>query len=70
MFPDCRQHCGRVSSSTGRLLGASVVGAVATSMGGGITGYQAAFTGLVFLGVLILVTAATLKSRTAELATA
>jgi MFS family permease len=55
-----------VSSSVGRLLGASVVGAVAVSQGGGVTGYQAAFAGLVGLAVLIGLTAATLKSKAEE----
>ena len=59
-----------VASSTGRLIGASVVGAVAASKGGGVIGYQAAFTGLVVVGVLILITAATLNSRAVEHAAA
>jgi len=59
-----------VSSSAGRLFGASVVGAMAASLGGGETGYRAAFAGLVVLGVLILLTATTLNSRTIEQADA
>jgi predicted MFS family arabinose efflux permease len=55
-----------VTSSIGRLLGASVVGAVAASQGGGASGYQAAFTGLVILGVLILLMAMTLNSKLEE----
>jgi MFS family permease len=55
-----------VSSSVGRLLGASVVGAVAASQGGGVTGYQAAFTGLAILAVFIMLTAMTLKSKALE----
>ncbi len=55
-----------VGSSTGRLLGASVVGAVAASQGGGVTGYQAAFAGLVGLAVLIGLTAMSLKSQVEE----
>jgi MFS family permease len=55
-----------VGSSTGRLLGASVVGAVAASQGGGTIGYQAAFSGLVVLAVLIALTAMTLKSKDDE----
>ncbi len=55
-----------VVSSIGRLLGASVVGAVATSMGGGVIGYQGAFTGLVVLGILIFFVCASLKSKAAE----
>jgi len=55
-----------VVSSVGRLLGAALVGAVATSMGGGRIGYQAAFVGLVMLAVFNLLTAMTLKSRATE----
>jgi len=55
-----------VVSSVGRLLGAAIVGAVATSVGGGTLGYQAAFTGLVGLGVVVLVIAMTLKSQSEE----
>jgi MFS family permease len=55
-----------VVSSVGRLLGAALVGAVATSRGGGTVGYQAAFVGLVLLSVLILLMAMTLKSRATE----
>jgi len=56
-----------VVSSVGRLLGAAMVGAVAATYGGGAAGYQAAFTGLIMLAVLILLTATTLKSKTDEL---
>jgi MFS family permease len=55
-----------VTSSTGRLLGASIVGAVAASLGGGVAGYQAAFSGLVVVAVLILLTAISLNSREVE----
>jgi MFS family permease len=55
-----------VVSSVGRLLGAALVGAVAASYGGGVAGYQSAFAGLIVLAVLILLTAMTLKSKTAE----
>jgi hypothetical protein len=56
-----------VVSSVGRLVGAAMVGAVAASYGGGATGYQAAFAGLIVLAVLILLTAMTLKSKADEL---
>jgi EmrB/QacA subfamily drug resistance transporter len=59
-----------VTSSMGRLLGASVVGAVAASLGGGVIGYQAAYAGLVILGVLILFTAMTLNNKAIEQADA
>jgi MFS family permease len=55
-----------VVSSVGRLVGAALVGAVAASKGGGEAGYQAAFAGLIGLAVLILLTAMSLKSKTAE----
>ena len=55
-----------VVSSIGRLLGAALVGAVAASYDGGEAGYQAAFAVLVMLGVLILLTALSLKSKTDE----
>jgi len=55
-----------VVSSVGRLLGAALVGAVAASYGGGAPGYQAAFAGLIMLAVLVLLTAMSLKSKTAE----
>ena len=55
-----------VFSSTGRLAGAALVGAVAASKGGGTIGYQAAFGGLVFIAVFIMLTAMSLKSKTAE----
>ena len=56
-----------VVSSVGRLLGAAMFGAVAASYGGGEVGYQAAFASLIGLAVLVLLTASSLKSRTAEL---
>jgi len=55
-----------VVSSVGRLLGAALMGAVAASYGGGAAGYQAAFAGLIMLAVLVLLTAMSLKSKTAE----
>ena len=47
-------------------MGASIVGAVAASLGGGVAGYQAAFSGLVVVAVLILLTAISLNSREVE----
>ncbi len=55
-----------VFSSVGRLTGAALVGALAASKGGGTVGYQAAFGGLVFIAMLVALTAMTLKSKTAE----
>ena len=59
-----------VTSSIGRIFGASVVGAVAASYGGDVTGYQVAFTGLVLLAILVMVTAMTLNSKATEETTA
>ena len=59
-----------VTSSIGRIFGASAVGAVAASHGGDVTGYQAAFTGLVVLGFIVLSVALTLNSHSTELADA
>lgn len=55
-----------VTSSMGRIFGASAVGAVAASYGGEVVGYQAAFTGLVVLGIIVMVVAITLNSKAAE----
>ncbi|MDH3978588.1 MAG: MFS transporter [Gammaproteobacteria bacterium] len=55
-----------VVASVGRLLGASAVGAIATSQGGGAPGYQAAFVALFFTGVLVLLMAMTLQDKSAE----
>lgn len=57
-----------VVSSVGRLIGAAAVGAVAASLGGGPAGYQAAFSGLLGLGVLILFVALSLEPKAAEAA--
>jgi hypothetical protein len=43
-----------------------VVGAVAASLGGGAIGYQAAFTGLVILGGIILLMVMMLNSKATE----
>lgn len=55
-----------VVSSVGRLFGAAVVGAVAASIGGGAVGYQAAFAGLLGLGVVVLLVALALDSKATE----
>ena len=55
-----------VVSSVGRLGGAALVGAVAASKGGGAVGYQAAFAVMIVLAVMVLFTAMSLKSKTAE----
>ncbi len=58
-----------LSTRVGQLLGGALVGAVAASMGGGVTGYQQAF---LLIGVVTLVFVAlgtALKRRPEELAT-
>jgi MFS family permease len=55
-----------VTSSMGRIFGASAVGAVAASYGGEVVGYQAAFTGLVVLSIIVMLAAITLNSKAAE----
>jgi MFS family permease len=55
-----------VVSSVGRLLGAALMGAVAASQGSGMPGYQAGFASMTVLAGLILLTAMSLKSKTAE----
>lgn len=58
-----------LSTRVGQLLGGALVGAVAASMGGGVTGYQQAF---LLIGVVTLVFVAlslALKRRSEELAT-
>ncbi|MCC5793567.1 MAG: MFS transporter [Chromatiales bacterium] len=52
--------------SIGRLMGAATVGAVATSMGGGVVGYQSAFLGMSVLGMTLLLVGLALNSRSAE----
>jgi len=56
-----------VISSIGRLLGAAMVGAVAASQGGGVIGYQAAYVGLIGLGIFVFITAINLKSKAEEM---
>jgi EmrB/QacA subfamily drug resistance transporter len=58
-----------LSTRVGQLAGGALVGAVAASMGGGVAGYQQAFTiiGAVSLAFAVLTLA--LKSRSEELAT-
>ncbi|MDJ0926046.1 MAG: MFS transporter [Gammaproteobacteria bacterium] len=53
-------------TSVGRLIGAAVVGAVITSQGGGVPGYQAAFVGMGIFAIVLFAVATLLKSRSAE----
>lgn len=57
-----------VFTSIGRLIGAAVTGSVAASAGGGVIGYQEAFTGIAVLAVALFLVGLRLRSRTAELA--
>ncbi len=50
-----------VAASIGRLLGAAIVGSIATSAGGGAIGYQAAFVGMALLAGILFVVGATLR---------
>lgn len=55
-----------VFMSVGQLLGAAIVGGVAASRGGGVTGYQAGFLVLGILSGIMLLVAFGLKSRAVE----
>ena len=52
-----------VSTSIGRLIGAAVVGSIATSAGGGTPGYQAAFTATAVLAGLLIITSGRLHKQ-------
>ncbi len=56
-------------TSTGQLIGGALVGAVAASAGGGVTGYQSAYTVVGAVAVVLALLALALKSRAEELAT-
>ena len=55
-----------VATSIGRLLGAAIVGSVATSTGGGVFGYQSAFVSMAILAAALLVAAWGLQAGTAQ----
>ena len=55
--------------SIGQLTGAALVGAVADSQGGGVTGYMSAFLVTGVLGVILVALAIGLKNRASELET-
>ena len=50
-------------TSMGRLIGAAFVGSIAASAGGGVVGYQAAFTGMAVVAVIMAALALSLRSR-------
>lgn len=56
-------------TSTGQLIGGALVGAVAASAGGGVKGYQSAYTVVGTVAVVLALLALALKSRAEELAT-
>jgi len=58
-----------LSSSIGQMIGGAMVGAVAASYGGGVSGYAAAFMAVGIVMLLLTLAALGLKSRAAELAT-
>jgi len=55
-----------VASSIGRLLGAAIVGSIATSAGGGTVGYQSAYLGMTWLAMTLLIVAWYLQARAAK----
>jgi MFS family permease len=59
-----------IFSSVGQLLSGALVGAVAASRGGGVTGYQAAFFGVGIVALLLTLLASGLKGHAEELAAA
>ena len=56
-------------TSTGQLLSAVLVGAVAASQGGGVAGYSAAFLAIGAVSFVLILLSLALKSRAAEVAT-
>jgi len=55
-----------VATSIGRLLGAAVVGSIATSVGGGTVGYQTAFIAMAALAASLLAAAWLLRTHKAQ----
>lgn len=58
-----------IFTSVGQLVGGTMAGAVAASLGGGVAGYAASFMVIGAIMVLLAVAGLGLKGRTAELAT-
>ncbi len=58
-----------IAISIGQLTGGALVGAVAASQGGGISGYRAAFLAVGLAMIILALMASGLKGRTEELAT-
>ncbi len=58
-----------LSGSIGQLIGSAMVGAVAASSGGGVTGYSSAYLWVGILSIALIFAANLLKDRAAELQT-
>lgn len=58
-----------IFTGIGQLTSGALIGAVAASLGGGVTGYSSAYGGLGLVAILMILLALGLKSRAAELAT-
>lgn len=63
------QAAATIFTSVGQLVGAASVGAVAASLGGGVSGYSAAYLTIGVVALVLTVLAFGLKSRSKELAT-
>lgn len=63
------QAVATVFTSVGQLVGAAMVGAVAASAGGGVTGYTTAYLVIGIVALVLTVLAFGLKSQSAEVAT-
>lgn len=63
------QAVATVFTSVGQLVGAALVGAVAASAGGGVTGYTTAYLVIGIVAMVLTVLAFGLKSQSAEVAT-
>ncbi|MEX0599582.1 MAG: MFS transporter [Rhodothermales bacterium] len=61
------QGIGTLSISVGQLSGGALIGAVVSSAAAGLSGYQSAFAGIAFVGVVLVGLSAMLKSRRREL---
>jgi MFS family permease len=55
-----------IFASIGQLVGSALVGAVANSFGGGLSGYSAAFLGISAVSLVLAAAGIGLKTRTAE----
>lgn len=58
-----------LSTSIGQLIGSAMVGAVAASAGGGVTGYGSAYITVGVISIVLIFAAVALKNRAAEVET-